>query len=40
MKALVKLEVAKTCTRTKGKSVAGILKRGNMLHVRKRIDGK
>ena len=40
MNALVELSAAKTCTRKKGKTVAGIYARGNMLYVRKRIDGK
>ena len=40
MNALIELEVAETCTRKKGITVAGVYKRGGMLYVRKRIDGK
>jgi hypothetical protein len=40
MNALLKLNVAKTCSREKGKTVAGVYARNGMLYVRKRIDGK
>jgi len=40
MNSLLRLDTAKTCSRMKGKTVAGIYTRGNMLYVRKRIGGK
>ena len=40
MNALLKLNAVKTCTRKKGKAVAGVYDRNGMLYVRKRIDGK
>jgi len=40
MNAMIGLNVAKTCSRKKGKTVAGVYARNGMLYVRKRIDGK
>jgi len=40
MNALIELSAAKTCTRKKGKAVAGVYTRNEMLYVRKRINGK